>query len=86
MVDQLRPRADQRVATSNHRQRALLLNALRNPGKAYTIAVHQGAHDIAYDTARSDLVGLVDAKLMQRDKLGKAHVFVARPDLADKLR
>lgn len=69
----------------NHRQRALLLNALRNPGKAYTIAVHQGAHDIAYDTARSDLVGLVDAKLMQRDKLGKAHVFVARPDLADKL-
>lgn len=70
----------------NHRQRALLLNALRNPGKAYTIAVHQRTHDIVYDTARSDLVGLVDAKLMRRDKLGKAHVFVARPDLAEKLR
>ena len=70
----------------NHRQRALLLNALRNPGKAYTIAVHQRTHDIVYDTARSDLTGLVDAKLMRRDKLGKAHVFVARPDLAEKLR
>ena len=70
----------------NHRQRALLLNALRNPGKAYTIAVHQRTHDIAYDTARSDLVGLVDARLMRRDKQGKAHVFVARPDLAEKLR
>lgn len=70
----------------NHRQRALLLNALRNPGKAYTIAVHQRTHDIVYDTARSDLVGLVEAKLMRRDKLGKAHVFVARPDLAEKLR
>src|SRR5690606_30362272 len=70
----------------NHRQRALLLNALKNPGKAYTIAVHQRTHDIVYDTARSDLTGLVDAKLMQRDKLGKAHVFVARPDLAEKLR
>jgi Fic family protein len=70
----------------NHRQRALLLNALRNPGKAYTIAVHQRTHDIVYDTARSDLVGLVEARLMRRDKLGKAHVFVARPDLAEKLR
>ena len=62
------------------------MNALRNPGKAYTIAVHQRTHDIAYDTARSDLVGLVDARLMRRDKQGKAHVFVARPDLAEKLR
>ncbi|MBB1087822.1 Fic family protein [Lysobacter sp. SG-8] len=70
----------------NHRQRALLLNALRNPGKAYTIAVHQRTHDIVYDTARSDLVGLVDARLMQRHKQGKAHVFVARPDLAERLR
>lgn len=70
----------------NHRQRALLLNALKNPGKAYTIGVHQRTHDIVYDTARSDMVGLVEAKLMHRHKQGKAHVFVARPDLAEKLR
>ncbi len=70
----------------NHRQRALLLNALKNPGKAYTIGVHQRTHDIVYDTARSDMVGLVEAKLMHRHKQGKAHVFVATPDLAEKLR
>lgn len=70
----------------NHRQRALLLNALKHPAKTFTIAVHQRTHDIAYDTARSDLVGLVKSRLMQRHRQGKAHVFVARPDLSDKLR
>lgn len=69
----------------NHRQRALLLNALKHPDKAFTIAVHQGTHAIAYDTARSDLHGLVKAKLMRQQKRGKAHVFVARHDLAGKL-
>jgi Fic family protein len=70
----------------NHRQRALLLNALKHPGKHFTIAVHRRTHDIAYDTARSDLLGLVSAKLMQQHKQGKALVFVARADLPDKLK
>jgi Fic family protein len=69
----------------NHRQRALLLNALKHPEKAFTIAVHQGAHAIAYDTARSDLLGLVKARLMRQHKRGKAYVFVARPDLSTRL-
>lgn len=72
--------------TLNHRQRALLLNALKHPGKVFTVAVHQRTHDIAYDTARSDLLGLVKARLMHRHKQGKAHVFVARQDLSEKLR
>lgn len=70
----------------NHRQRAVLLNALKHPGKHFTIAVHQRTHDVAYDTARSDLLGLVTAKLLQQYKQGKTWVFVARPDLADKLK
>lgn len=69
----------------NHRQRAVLLNALKHPGKAFTIALHRRSHDIAYDTARSDLLGLVKAKLMAKNKQGKALVFVARPDLSAKL-
>lgn len=70
----------------NHRQRAVLLNALKHPGKHFTIAVHRQAHDIAYDTARSDLLGLVSAKLMQQYKQGKTLVFVAPADLSDKLK
>lgn len=70
----------------NHRQRALLLNALKNPGKAFSIEVHRRTHDTAYQTARTDLLGLVEAGLMKQHRQGKAYVFVARPDLAARLR
>lgn len=69
----------------NHRQRAILLNAMKNPEKMFSIAVHQRTHDIAYDTARSDLLGLVEAKLMCQHKQGKAFVFVAVTKLSEKL-
>lgn len=69
----------------NHRQRAVLLNALKHPGKAFTIAVHRRAHDVAYDTARADLLGLVKARLMAKHKQGKALIFIARPDLSARL-
>lgn len=69
----------------NHRQRALLLNALKHQGKVFTIADHQFAHDIVYQTARSDLMGLVKANLMRQHKQGKAYIFVARPDLSRAL-
>ncbi len=72
--------------TLNHRQRALLLNALRHPDKAFTIEVHRRTHDVAYQTARADLQGLVAARLMHQDRQGKAFVYFARPDLAQKLK
>lgn len=70
----------------NHRQRELLRNALKNPGKSFTIEVHRRTHDIVYQTARSDLLGLAKAGLMTKHRQGNAFVFVARPDLAGKLR
>lgn len=72
--------------TLNHRQRALLLNAARHPGKLFTIARHRQAHGVTYETARSDLMGLVAARLMRKDKQGKQHVFFAIPDLGERLR
>lgn len=70
----------------NHRQRALLLNAVRHPGKTFTISVHQREHGVAYETARSDLLGLVDAKLMRNYRQGKQWVFHAVPDLGARLK
>jgi Fic family protein len=70
----------------NHRQRALLLNAVRHPGKTFTIAVHQREHGVAYETARSDLLDLVDAKLMRNYRQGKQWVFHAVPDLGVRLK
>jgi Fic family protein len=70
----------------NHRQRALLLNALKNPGKVFTIEVHRRTHDTSYQTARADLIALAEAGLMEQRREGKAFVFTARPDLDRKLR
>lgn len=70
----------------NHRQRALLLNAVRHPGKTFTIAVHQRTHGVAYDTARSDLLGLAEARLMKHYRQGKQLVFHAVDDLGDRLK
>ncbi len=70
----------------NHRQRALLLNALKHPGKHFTIAEHQRAHGVVYQTARSDLLGLADVHLMQQHRHGRAHVFLAADDLAKRLQ
>lgn len=70
----------------NHRQCELLLNALKNPGKPFTIEVHRRTHDVVYQTARTDLLGLVKAGLMTQHRQGNAYVFVARPNLAAKLR
>ena len=69
----------------NHRQRALLLNALKNPRKLFTIEVHRRTHDTSYQTARADLIWLVKAGLMDQHRQGKAFVFTARPELGKKL-
>ena len=70
----------------NHRQRALLLNALKHPGKAFTIELHRRTHDVAYQTARTDLLGLVEAGLMQQLRQGKAFVYLAQPGLDKRLQ
>ena len=70
----------------NHRQRTLLLNALRHPDKQFSIDAHRRAHGISYQTARTDLLGLADEKLMEQYKQGKGFRFVPVPDLGKKLK
>lgn len=69
----------------NHRQRALLLNAMKHPGKRFTIAEHQRSHGVVYQTARTDLAGLVDAGLLEQAQEGRQFVFVPVGDLARRL-
>jgi Fic family protein len=72
-------------AALNHRQRALLLHAIRHPGSVYEIAGHQASHRVTYPTARADLLGLVGLGLLAQEKRGKAFVFTAAPELAKRL-
>lgn len=80
----LRP-ASRLGAALNHRQRALLLNALKHPDSDYAIAAHQAAHRVTYATARSDLLGLAELGLLQQRKQGKAFLFRPVADLAQRL-
>lgn len=72
-------------AALNHRQRSLLLHAIRHPGSVYEIAGHQAAHRVTYPTARADLLGLAQLGLLAQEKRGKAFAFTPAPDLAKRL-
>lgn len=87
-----------RLSEFNHRQQALLIHALKNPKFRYTIQGHQKSHGVVYQTARTDLLSLVRAKLFVQHRqrarprqfaraafAGKAFVFTPAPDLAEKL-
>jgi Fic family protein len=69
----------------NHRQLALLGHALRQPATRFTIEGHQMSHRVVYETARTDLLGLVRRGFLEQAKSGKKLVFTAAPDLQRRL-
>jgi Fic family protein len=70
----------------NHRQQVLVGHALRHPGTAYTIEGHRLSHNIAYNTARTDLLDLANQGLFKQGKSGKKMVFYASDALEETLR
>ncbi|HEY4241774.1 MAG TPA: Fic family protein [Kofleriaceae bacterium] len=70
----------------NHRQLAILTHALRHPDERFTVESHKNSHRIAYETARTDLLGLVEAGMLVETKLGKKFVFTPTAGLPRKLR
>jgi Fic family protein len=73
-------------ADLNHRQLALLCHALKHPGARYTIESHRSSHDVAYQTARTDLLNLVDRGLLNQRKRGRRYSFFAPEKLVEQLR
>lgn len=65
----------------NHRQIALIGHALRNLDGEYTIEAHRRSHNIVYDTARKDLLELVERGWFEQKKRGRAFVFLPVSDL-----
>lgn len=70
----------------NHRQRDLLGHALRHPGQRYAIDSHRVSHAVVYETARSDLMDLVDRGLFAKSKLGRTWGFTPVDDLEARLK
>ena len=70
----------------NHRQITLISYALRTPGATFTFRTHQTRHNIAYQSARNDLLDLHARGLLYKRKTGRAFTFLPVDDLADQLR
>jgi len=70
----------------NHRQVAILTNAMRNPGAAYTVKSHQASHHIVFRTARTDLQSLVDKGLLCKQVVGRTFVYTPADGLENRLR
>ena len=73
------------LAGFNHRQRALLGHALRHPNYSYTIEGHRRSHGVVYQTARTDLLELVKAGLLDAGKLRNRWHFNPVSDLENRL-
>lgn len=76
----------QKFSTLNHRQHALIAHALRHPGFTYNIAGHGARHAVVYQTARTDLLALVQMGLLEQGKAGRSLVFVVPRDLEFRLQ
>jgi Fic family protein len=69
----------------NYRQRAILSRALKDSTTRFTIQSHRSSHNIAYGTARSDLLGLVERGYLAQRRDGRGFVFHTVRDLRDRL-
>ena len=70
----------------NHRQRALIVAALRQPAESVTVESHRRTHGVVTQTARTDLMDLVARGLLRMEKRGRAFHFLPAPDLEERLR
>jgi Fic family protein len=71
----------------NLRQLTLLRNAIKSPGKIYNIAEHKTSHDIAYETARRDLLVLAENyNLLVKVKEKNSFVFIVPSDIKDRIK
>lgn len=70
----------------NHRQLALLTDAISRADRVYTFTSHSRSHNVTHETARHDLYQLEKKGLLLRSRRGRRFVFIPVEDLAPKLK
>lgn len=70
----------------NHRQLALLGNAIRMPEAGYTFQTHAVSHGVTHETARNDLLPLVDMGFLDQRRQGRRYTFTPPADLPERLK
>jgi Fic family protein len=69
----------------NHRQLAAMEYFMKHSHVIYRIREHQTANGVTYETARTDLLELVDLGLLEKHREGKAFVFQMPQKLRQRL-
>ena len=69
----------------NHRQLAAMDYFLKHSHVIYRIQEHRNSNQVTYETARRDLLDLVDLGLLEKHREGKAFVFQMPEKLREKL-
>lgn len=72
-------RLDRLPADFNHRQRAIIAKATRDPSVVFTVTSHATSQNVTSPTAQSDLDALVEAGFLVRDKRGRRFEWTAGP-------
>ncbi|MEJ7811500.1 MAG: Fic family protein [Gemmatimonadaceae bacterium] len=85
-ADDLVRRARWLRAELNPRQLALVNHAMENQDALYTVESHRVSHGVSYETARSDLLALARAGLLEKRKRGRTFNFVVPADLKRRLQ
>ena len=70
----------------NHRQLAVIGEALRDPDAYFTIAGQKRLHRVAYQSARTDLLVLENRGVLRKVQSGKKFEFWPVDELSDRLR
>ncbi|MET9673452.1 Fic family protein [Streptomyces sp. NPDC006482] len=84
-VKELQKKISGAAARFNHRQMALLEYATKNPAASVTAQSHMSSHNVVYETARQDLIGLEEQGLLVKRRSGRSFVWSPAPDLETRL-
>ena len=67
----------------NHRERAILANAIQDPQSGQRIEAHRRHFGVAYATARKDFIQLTERGFLVRETEGQAFVYKPHPRLTE---
>ncbi|MHB8492275.1 MAG: hypothetical protein ACYDA6_08715 [Solirubrobacteraceae bacterium] len=70
----------------NHRQLALLSDAIHHADHVNTYRSHAASHRVTEETPRTDLLLLYERGLLRQRKMGRKHAYSAVPDLPSALQ
>jgi Fic family protein len=70
----------------NHRQLALLGNAIRTPDASYSFQTHATSHGVTHETARNDMLPLVHMGFLEQRRQGREYAFTPSLNLPELLK